>query len=139
MLRIFTMVFKCFSGVFASVSDVCFKYFIYFWTYIVNIASGCFKTRSSVASPSVPFLLSHLGVRRGKAETVPTSASRPHMLAGGRSRRDVDGRTQQARQGNGVDVRTGASVRTSDCWPHPIYLVYQSKVPAYLVSIWTYC
>jgi hypothetical protein len=29
MLHMFAMVFKCFSGVFASVSDACFKCFIY--------------------------------------------------------------------------------------------------------------
>jgi hypothetical protein len=47
--------FKCFSGVFASVSDACFKCFICFQTYVAIVVYGCFKIRSSVASPSSPF------------------------------------------------------------------------------------
>ena len=35
--------FKCFSSVFASVSDACF---IYFQTYVAIVASVCFKTKS---------------------------------------------------------------------------------------------
>jgi hypothetical protein len=44
----FTMVFKCFL----SVSDASFKCFIYLQTYVASVASGCFKSRSGVASPS---------------------------------------------------------------------------------------
>jgi hypothetical protein len=40
------------SGVFASVSNVCF---IYFQTYVAIIAFKCFKIRSSVTSPFTPF------------------------------------------------------------------------------------
>jgi hypothetical protein len=40
MLRTFAMVFKVFSGVFASVSDSCFKCFICFQTYVASVASG---------------------------------------------------------------------------------------------------
>ena len=50
MLRMFYMVFKCFSGVFASVLDRCFTCFICLQTYIASVASGCFKSRSGVAS-----------------------------------------------------------------------------------------
>jgi hypothetical protein len=49
----FYMVFKWFSDVFASVSDACFKCFIYIQTYVAGVASGCFKSRSSVASRSL--------------------------------------------------------------------------------------
>jgi hypothetical protein len=35
--------FKCFSGVFASVSYAWFKCFICFQTYVTIVASGCFK------------------------------------------------------------------------------------------------
>jgi hypothetical protein len=45
--------FKCFSGIFASVLDACFKCFIYFQMNVTIVASECFKTRSSV--PSSPF------------------------------------------------------------------------------------
>jgi hypothetical protein len=45
----FAMVFKCFSGVFASVSDACFKCFIYLLLYVATVVSGCFKNRSRVA------------------------------------------------------------------------------------------
>jgi hypothetical protein len=47
--------FKCSSGIFASVLDACLKCFICFQTYVAIVASECFKTRSSVASPSSPF------------------------------------------------------------------------------------
>jgi hypothetical protein len=61
---------KCFLGIFASVLDARFNYFICFETYVAIVVSGCFKTRSSIAYPSSPFLLSRLSVRRGKAEAV---------------------------------------------------------------------
>jgi hypothetical protein len=44
----FTMIFKCFL----SVSDASFKCFICLQTYIASVASGCFKSRSGVTSPS---------------------------------------------------------------------------------------
>jgi hypothetical protein len=58
--------FMCFLGVFASVSDACFKCFICFHTYVVIVAYECFKTRSTVASPSSLFccLASVLGEGR---------------------------------------------------------------------------
>jgi hypothetical protein len=46
--------FHVFLDVFASVSYACFKCFIRLHTYIVNVASRCFKSRSDVASPSLP-------------------------------------------------------------------------------------
>jgi hypothetical protein len=45
----FIMIFKCFLGVFASVLDTCFKYFICFLLYVATVASECFKSRSGVA------------------------------------------------------------------------------------------
>jgi hypothetical protein len=44
----FTIVFN-FLGVFASVLDACFKCFIRLLVYVATIASGCFKSRLSVA------------------------------------------------------------------------------------------
>ena len=59
-LDVVYMVLKCFSGVFASVSDACFKCFICLQTYVASVASGCFKSRSvlhlapsSVSPPSL--------------------------------------------------------------------------------------
>jgi hypothetical protein len=52
ILRMFYMVFKCFSGVFASVSDAYFKCFICLQTYVASVASGCFRTKSGVTSPT---------------------------------------------------------------------------------------
>jgi hypothetical protein len=49
MLHMFVMVFKCFSGVFTGVLDICFKCFICLGLYVATIVSGCFKSRSSVA------------------------------------------------------------------------------------------
>jgi hypothetical protein len=77
--------FKCFSGVFASVSDACFKCFICFQSYVAIVALG-FKSRSSVCISLLAFLLSHLGVRPRKMEAVPTSAGGPHVLASGHSK-----------------------------------------------------
>ena len=48
MLHMFAMVFKCFSGVFASVSDACFKYFICLLLYVATVKSRYFKSRSRV-------------------------------------------------------------------------------------------
>jgi hypothetical protein len=42
----FAIVFKCFSGVFANVSETCFKCFICLLLYVASIVSECFKTRS---------------------------------------------------------------------------------------------
>jgi hypothetical protein len=44
------------------------------------------------------FVLSRLGIRRGKAKAVPTGAGRPHVLAGRRSKRDVGGQAWDAGQ-----------------------------------------
>jgi hypothetical protein len=41
--------FQMFSGVFASVSDTCFKCFIRLLLYVATIAFGCFKSKSGVA------------------------------------------------------------------------------------------
>jgi hypothetical protein len=83
---------KCFS----SVSDACF---IYFQMYAVIVASGCFKTRSSITSPSPPLwcLASVLDARKRRRS--PLAWGRPHVLASGHSRRDVDGQMQDARWG----------------------------------------
>jgi hypothetical protein len=43
---------------FLSVSDACFKYFIYLRTYIASVASGYLKSRSDVTSPSSPSAIS---------------------------------------------------------------------------------
>jgi hypothetical protein len=43
MLHMFRMVFKCFLGVFASVSNACFDCFICLILYVATITSGCFK------------------------------------------------------------------------------------------------
>jgi hypothetical protein len=56
----FHLFFKCFLGIFASVLDACFKYFICLQTYIASVASECFKSTLGVASPRL--LLSCLGI-----------------------------------------------------------------------------
>jgi hypothetical protein len=43
------MIFKCFSCVLASVSEICFKCFICLQTYVASVASRCFKSRSGIA------------------------------------------------------------------------------------------
>ena len=49
MLYMFAMGFKCFSGVFARVSDAFFKCFICLLLYVPNVASRSFNNRSDVA------------------------------------------------------------------------------------------
>ena len=45
----FAMTFQVFSGVFANVSDVCFKCFICLQTYVASVSSGYFKSISDIA------------------------------------------------------------------------------------------
>jgi hypothetical protein len=45
----FTMIFKCFLSVFASVTDTCFKCFICLILYVASIVSECFKVDWGVA------------------------------------------------------------------------------------------
>ena len=47
------MAFHEFSGVFVSVLDACFKCFICVQTYVANVLSEYFKSRSGVVSPSL--------------------------------------------------------------------------------------
>jgi hypothetical protein len=68
------MVFKCFSYVFASVSDACFKTFICLQTYVANVTSECFKYRSGVASPS------SLSTASPQCLLLPTPAGHPSPL-----------------------------------------------------------
>jgi hypothetical protein len=51
----FSSVFQMFS---ASVSDLCFKCFICLQTYIVNVLSQCFKSRSGVAHVAMALVAS---------------------------------------------------------------------------------
>jgi hypothetical protein len=44
----FVMVFKCFSGIFASVLDACFKCFISLLLYVAAVVFGCSKSRLGV-------------------------------------------------------------------------------------------
>ena len=41
--------FQVFSGVFASVSDTCFKRFVCLQAHVANVSSECFKSRLDVA------------------------------------------------------------------------------------------
>jgi len=116
----FTLIFKRFSGVFASVSDVCFKYFICFQTYIAIVASEYFKTRSGVASPFPPFCCL-IGAGGGG----PTGVGGPmylwasaagEMWAGRRTMRD--GGQQRGRPDRGLaSERPGASTIVSHIPP----------------------
>jgi hypothetical protein len=67
----FTMVFKCFSCVFAIGSHAYFKCYICLQTYVVSVASGCFKNRSDVASPSL------LSAALSQCLLLPTPAGHP--------------------------------------------------------------
>jgi hypothetical protein len=67
----FQVFFRCFS----TVSDACVNCFICLQTYVASVVSGCFKSRSGVASPSSPSAALHPfqtaeGVQRGPAKGV---------------------------------------------------------------------
>jgi hypothetical protein len=55
VLKLFSSVF---SGVFANVSDACFKCFICLQTYVASVVSRYFKSRLGVVSPSSLFAVS---------------------------------------------------------------------------------
>jgi hypothetical protein len=52
----FTIVFQVFSGVFTTILDGCFNYFICLYTYVANVLSGCFKSRLCVAHVAMALL-----------------------------------------------------------------------------------
>jgi hypothetical protein len=87
--------FKCFSGVFASVSDVCFKCFICFQSYVAIVAHG-FKSRSSVASHSLPFRCLTLVLGLGRWKQFPLEQAR-HGWAG--AGRETGGSSEGVRKG----------------------------------------
>ena len=62
MLRMCCNGFLSASCVFFKCFGACFKCFIYVRTYVASIVSGCFKSRSGVASHSSPCTVSRLGV-----------------------------------------------------------------------------
>jgi hypothetical protein len=86
MWCMFLQCFKCFSDVFASISDTCFKYFICLQTYVASVAFECFKSRSMLHFPP-RFLLSRLGVssswqgRLGICRLVTLEVARTHVGA----------------------------------------------------------
>jgi hypothetical protein len=79
MLHMFAMVFKCFSCVFASVSDTYFTCFIYLLLYVATVASGCFKSRSSIAHGMRLGSGQQRGWHSGRHET--TTGALPHEHA----------------------------------------------------------
>jgi hypothetical protein len=50
MLHMFAMIFKCFSDVFANVSEACFKCFICLLLYVTIVVSVCFKNKLGVCT-----------------------------------------------------------------------------------------
>ena len=86
--------FKCF---FASVSDAYLKCFVCLRTYVANVSSGCFKSRSGVAHvpllslPFFPFPPSYRGSSSSMGKPYPTSTQMPSevLAPGGLMRRDA--------------------------------------------------
>jgi hypothetical protein len=111
--------FQVFLGVFVNVSDVCFKCFIYFQSYVTIVAFVCFRTRLSVAFLSCFFAVSpQCQAREGGGV-----AGRPHVLAGGHTRRDVNGQTRDARPREAAAraSRRAASVLTFGPRPREVW------------------
>jgi hypothetical protein len=59
---IFAMVFKCFSGVFVSISNACFKCFICLLLYVASVVSEFSKVDQGVANGMC------VGSRRGASD-----------------------------------------------------------------------
>jgi hypothetical protein len=64
MLQWFSSVLLFLSGL-----DTCFKCFICLQTYVASVVYGCFKSRSSVASPSSPCVSSSPSVALHPSQT----------------------------------------------------------------------
>jgi hypothetical protein len=104
---------KCFSGVFASVLDACFKCFICLQIYAVSVASKYFKSRSVVATPSSHSVVSPrylLPVPAGHLPPLPLFS----MLMMFRAVRALRGRAKQ----HGKNT-TGTGVLTPRSSGHP--------------------
>ena len=77
MFRVPFLQIARFSGVFASVSDVCFKCFICLLLYVTTVASACFKSISVIAHGM--HVGSGTGPLLGRSLTSPTTLG--HSLA----------------------------------------------------------
>jgi hypothetical protein len=77
----FAMTFHVFSAVFASVSNVCFKCFICLQTFIANISSGCFKSRSCVAHVAMASVADGQWPRQGFDSYLARRASPSPLLS----------------------------------------------------------
>jgi hypothetical protein len=63
--------FQMLLGIFASVLDACFKFFICLLLYIATVVSGCFKSRSNVAYEMRVESGRRRGWRSGRCERCP--------------------------------------------------------------------
>jgi hypothetical protein len=105
--------FKCFSGVFAGVSDAYFKCFICFQTYVVVVASRCFKLDRVL---HLPPRLSSVSPRCQAWEDgdVPIGMGGPHVLAGGCSKLEMGRQAwDEGREAAARAFGQGASIETS--------------------------
>jgi len=70
--------FQVFSGVFASISDACLKWFICLQMYVASVASECFKSRSGVAHIAMAPVADRQGPAAGLRQ-LPRGAPRPPL------------------------------------------------------------
>jgi hypothetical protein len=115
----------CFWGVFVSVLDAYFKCFICIQTYVASVASGCFNSRSVVASRLPRLLLPRLGVYSSSRRWLAAAASSPlftMLVMFGVARARVDARssvenglqTRASKRPVRPDVRVLASLHNFD-------------------------
>ena len=130
-------------GIFASVSDACFKCFIYLQTYIASVLSRCFKTRLSVAHVAMWSVCCRCW--RG---AMGRPRRRRHLLGSGWGADAIRGRTVCEVQVRGRDasascIRMRASIRR---WPRrspqvtiqPVTVLSRSEVVFFNVRMWRY-
>jgi hypothetical protein len=66
---------------FSSVSDVCFKCFIFLQTNVANVSSGCFESRSGVAHVAMAPVAANSGLPQGfSSYLAPSSHGAPRRL-----------------------------------------------------------
>jgi hypothetical protein len=78
-------------GVFVTVLDACVKCFICLQTYVASVVSGCFKSRSGVASPSSSYAALHPSQTAEGAQRGPTKGVHRGLADG--TRQEIAART----------------------------------------------
>ena len=103
-----------FAGVFASASDTCFKCFIFFQTYVTNVLSECFKSRSTIANVAMTHPATELRLLPRAARlalSLPSPAL--HLVTAVRARGNLPDTPADAGGGGGLGWADGSTMPAS--------------------------